>query len=100
MADLTDYIPGGGWTLAAVGLLTVPGVRNQVRPVAKVVVRAGLVVADGLKEFVAEAREQTEDLVAEARADREGTTASPTTEVATEPAKARSRRTSQAEAGV
>jgi hypothetical protein len=72
MEDLVDFIPGGPWTIAAVGLLSVPAVRRQVRPVAKAVVRAGLAAADGLREFVAEAREQTEDLVAEVQAERNG----------------------------
>lgn len=70
MDELFDVIPGGRWTFALVGLLAVPGVRRQLRPVAKAVIKAGLVATDQVKELVAEAREQAGDLVAEARAER------------------------------
>lgn len=74
MDEFFDVIPGGRWTIAALGLLAIPGVRWQLRPVAKAVVRAGLAVTDKTKEMVAEAREQTSDLVAEVRAEREAPT--------------------------
>lgn len=70
MDELFDLVPGGRWTLAAVALFSVPGVRRQLRPVAKGAVRMSLAVTDQFKEFVAEAREQTSDLVAEVRSER------------------------------
>jgi hypothetical protein len=68
--DLPE-IPGGNVTLAAVGLLAVPGVRKQLRPIAKGAIHVGFVVADQLRQFVGEAREQAEDLVAEVRTERQ-----------------------------
>lgn len=71
MDELLDFVPGGRLTVAALALLAVPGVRRQFRPVAKVAVRASLAVTDSMKEMVAEVREQTSDLVAEVRSERE-----------------------------
>lgn len=71
MDEFFDFIPGGRLTVAALGLLAIPGVRRQLRPVAKAAIRTGLTVTDQVKTIVAEAREQTSDLVAEARAERE-----------------------------
>jgi Protein of unknown function (DUF5132) len=95
MDDFIEFIPGGAWTVAAVGLLSVPAVRKQVRPAAKFAVRAGLVVVDGLKGFVAEAREQAEDLVAEVRAEREGDggVSPAASQAGSQPQPARARRT-------
>ena len=62
-------IPGTRIALLGVALLSVPGVRRQLRPVARTVVRAGIMAGDRLREWAAEAREQAEDIVAEARSD-------------------------------
>jgi hypothetical protein len=70
VGGLTETIPGGQFTLLGLGLLAVPSVRRQLRPVAKAAVRGGLAITDQLKGFVAEAREQTSDLVAEVRSER------------------------------
>jgi hypothetical protein len=64
-------IPGGRVALLAVALLSVPSVRRQLRPAARIAVRAGLSAGERLKEWTAEFREQAEDIVAEARADIE-----------------------------
>src|SRR5262249_33164618 len=72
MDEFLDAIPGGRLTLAALALLAVPGVRRQLRPLARAAIRAGLAVTDQVKELIAETREQASDLVAEARAERAG----------------------------
>lgn len=71
MDEFFDVVPGGRLTVAALGLLALPGVRRQLRPVAKAALRAGLAVTDQMKGFVAEAREQTSDLIAEVRSERD-----------------------------
>ena len=73
MADLElmDIVPGSPWLLAGVALLAVPGVRRELRPAAKAGMRAGLAVYERSRTFFAEAREQANDLMAEARQERE-----------------------------
>lgn len=68
---ITGWVPsvliGVGVALAAPILL--PAVVTGVRPLAKVVIKGYLAVADTVKEVVAEAGEQLSDLVAEAKAE-------------------------------
>lgn len=61
---------GVGVALMAPVLFTVVG--SVVRPVAKGVIKGGLMLADTTKEFAAEASEQLSDLVAEARSEYYG----------------------------
>jgi hypothetical protein len=61
--------PGGIWLAAGVALGTAFG--RQLRPVAKSAVKAGMAATERLRELGAEAVEQTQDLVAEARHERE-----------------------------
>ena len=71
MALLDDMLKGGlpgvlvgvGVTLAAPVLL--PAAAAGVRPLAKALIKSGLVVATTVREVVAEAGEQLSDLVAE-----------------------------------
>lgn len=71
---VTGYGPsvaiGVGVALMAPVLFTVVG--SVVRPVAKGVIKGGLMLADTTKEFAAEASEQLSDLVAEARSEYYG----------------------------
>ena len=57
--------PGGALVAFGVGIGAAFG--QQLRPVAKQVVKGGMVAASRLQEFAAEAYEQGQDLVAEAR---------------------------------
>ena len=66
---------GVGVALAAPVLL--PAVATGARPLAKVLIRGGVVVADTVREVVAEAGEQLSDLVAEVQAERTNSTAQP-----------------------
>ena len=95
MDEILDYVPGGRLTVAALALLALPGVRRQLRPAAKAAIRAGLVLTDGVKEMIAEAREQTSDLVAEVRAEREHNAE----DVVAEPSAQRAARKNAKEAG-
>jgi hypothetical protein len=58
---------GVGVAIAAPVLL--PAVGAVIRPVAKGLIKGGLLLADSLQELVAEGQEQLSDLVAEARAE-------------------------------
>lgn len=72
MANLLEDVfelPGSRLVFIAVALLSVPGVRRQLRPAARAAVRAGYFAGERIKEWAGEAREQAEDIVAEARAD-------------------------------
>jgi hypothetical protein len=78
MALLEDTVGGalGGWTgglvvgigTAVVGPSILPSAGSILRPVAKTLIKGGLLVADGVRGIVAEASEQVGDLVAEVRA--------------------------------
>lgn len=76
MALLEDTL--GGWAGIAVGvvvgMIAAPKVAgttgSALRPVAKAVIRGALALSDTMKEVIAEAREQTSDLVAEVQAER------------------------------
>lgn len=63
----TGLLVGIGAALAAPIIL--PAAAAVVRPVAKALIKGYFFVADTVKEVVAEASEQTSDLVAEARAE-------------------------------
>ena len=71
---MTGYGPsvalGVGVALMAPVVFTV--VASVVRPVAKGVIKGGLMLADTTKEYAAEASEQLSDLVAEAQSEYYG----------------------------
>ena len=75
----------GGWgSTVLIGLgvavaapILLPAVGALVRPVAKGVVKGGLLVADSLKELAAEGSEQVSDVVAEAKAEYYSTPSAP-----------------------
>jgi hypothetical protein len=60
--------------VALLAPVLLPLVGTVVRPVAKGVVKGGLMVKDTVVGFVAEAGEQVSDLVAEAKAEHYGKT--------------------------
>jgi len=61
---------GAGTALAATSLLPTAG--STLRPLAKALVRAALLVSESVQALVAEVTEQMGDLVAEVRAERAG----------------------------
>jgi hypothetical protein len=61
--------PGGFWLAAGVAVGAAFG--RQLRPVAKSALKAGMAATERMRELGAEAMEQTQDLVAEARHERE-----------------------------
>lgn len=75
MALLEDVTKGSmsavlvGVAAAVVAPTVLPALASGLRPLAKAVVKGGIMVYDALKETVAEAGEQFNDLVAEARAE-------------------------------
>jgi hypothetical protein len=75
MALFEDITKGGLSTLllgvgaAIVAPTVLPAIGSMLRPLAKVVVKGGVMAYDAVKESVAEAGEQVNDLVAEARAE-------------------------------
>ena len=62
-------LPGGAWLAAGVAIGSAFG--GALRPVAVRVMVAGLAAAERLQEVGAEAYERTQDLIAEARHERE-----------------------------
>jgi hypothetical protein len=74
--DLTKSL-GNSWTanvllgaaVVVLAPLVVPAVLAGMRPVAKAVIKGGVIVFDRTSEMIAEAGEQMSDLVAEARAE-------------------------------
>lgn len=71
LKELTEVL-GSKWGLIGLGaaLLMSGGGKKAVRKAAKGVIKAGLAVSDSTREYVAELKEQTGDLIAEARAER------------------------------
>ncbi len=73
MAVLEDLMKGSlsgvlvGIGVAIVAPTVFPALASGLRPLAKAVVKGGVLVYDAVKETVAEAGEQINDLVAEAR---------------------------------
>jgi hypothetical protein len=65
---LEGIIPGGPWL--AVGIVLGAALGGRLRPLAKGVLKTGLAVTDRLQGVAGEAVERTQDLVAEARAER------------------------------
>ena len=65
--SLSAVLVGVGVALLAPTVL--PALGSSLRPLAKALVKGGVVVYDAVKESVAEAGEQFNDLVAEARAE-------------------------------
>ena len=47
----------------------ISGIRSAMRPMAKELIKGGIVAIDAFSEFVAETGEQIKDLVAEAKAE-------------------------------
>jgi hypothetical protein len=86
MALLDDMLKGGlpgvlvgvGVALAAPVLL--PAAAAGARPLAKVLIKGGLLVAATVREVVAEAGEQLSDLVAEVQEESDGAATAPHTE--------------------
>jgi hypothetical protein len=66
---LEAIVPGGA--LVAIGVAVGAAFGKQLRPIAKQAVKAGMVVGDQVRVAAAEAAERAQDLVAEARAERE-----------------------------
>ena len=75
MALIEDITKGGlstmlvGVGVAMVAPTVLPVVGSALRPLAKAVIRGGVMMYDAVKESAAEAGEQINDLVAEARAE-------------------------------
>jgi Protein of unknown function (DUF5132) len=76
MALLDDMFKGGvpgilvGIGVALVAPIFLPAAATGARPLAKALIKGALVMADSVKEVVAEAGEQLSDLVAEVQAER------------------------------
>lgn len=80
MGEPLEVVAGGaGWGLAAG--LAIGGIGGRgLRPALNAVVRAGLTVGDRVGQWTAEMREQMDDGVTEARADRSAVPATGTVE--------------------
>lgn len=70
--NMTTVMVGLGVAMVAPTVL--PALASGLRPLAKAVVKGGVTLYDAAKEGVAEAGEQVNDLVAEARAEMENGT--------------------------
>lgn len=72
MGELFESLMGGaGWGLGigvAIGAVTVAG--KGLRPIVKEAVKAGMAAGDRVQGWTAEAREQFDDIIAEAKAER------------------------------
>jgi hypothetical protein len=87
MALIEDVFKGwGGMALGVVvGAVVAPALGSAtgttLRPLAKATIKGFLAVSDGVREIVAEAREQVSDMVAEIHAERneQGSHSAPTT---------------------
>lgn len=66
-------IVSGKWGLIGLGALVVfsGSGRKVVRAAAKGLIRTGMEVSDGTREFIAELKEQGSDLIAEVKAERQ-----------------------------
>jgi hypothetical protein len=71
LKELAEVL-GSKWGLIGLGalLLVSGGGKKAVRKAAKGVIKAGLAVSDSTREYVAELKEQTSDLIAEAKAEK------------------------------
>ena len=63
------FVPGGGWLMVGVVLGTAFG--DRLRPLAKTALKTGMALAERAQEAGMEAIERGQDLVAEARYERE-----------------------------
>ncbi|MDN5940697.1 MAG: DUF5132 domain-containing protein [Nitrospira sp.] len=85
MSILEDVLKGSwGTALVGVGIALVaptvlPAVGAAIRPLLKEAIKGGLLLYDTVKESVAEAGEQVNDMVAEVRAEAEEGDGSPET---------------------
>lgn len=85
MAILEDVLKGSwGAALVGVGVALVaptvlPAIGAAIRPLAKSVIKGGVLLYDTVKESIAEAGEQVNDMVAEVRAEVEEVEESPET---------------------
>jgi Protein of unknown function (DUF5132) len=76
MALIEDIFKGGvpgilvGVGIALAAPILLPAAATGARPLAKALIKGALVMADSVKEVVAEAGEQLSDLVAEVQAER------------------------------
>jgi hypothetical protein len=76
MALIEDMFKGGvpgilvGVGIALAAPILLPAAATGARPLAKALIKGALVMADSVKEVVAEAGEQLSDLVAEVQAER------------------------------
>jgi hypothetical protein len=77
----TELIPG---MIIGVAAALLPGIGPKLRPLLKSTVRAGYSMVQKTREMVAEATEQVQDVVAEARA--EGADSSPKPDISHTPA--------------
>jgi hypothetical protein len=76
--EITEGLGGGslastlliGATVVVLAPLVLPTTFAGLRPIAKTLVKGGILVYDTAREMVAEAGEQMSDLVAEARSER------------------------------
>ena len=72
MGELFESLMGGaGWGVGiglAIGAVAVVG--RGVRPVVKEALKAGMAAGERVQEWTAEAREQFDDIVAEAKSER------------------------------
>lgn len=77
MALIEDVLKGwGGMAVGVVvGAVAAPALGGatgtRLRPLAKATIKGILAVSDGVREIVAEAREQVSDMVAEIKAERQ-----------------------------
>jgi hypothetical protein len=85
MALLDEVFSGWGPTvlvgvgIALVAPVLIPAVGAVVRPVAKELIKGGLLVLDSARELLAEGQEQLSDLAAEARSEYAADTNTKTT---------------------
>jgi hypothetical protein len=72
VGDLFESLLGGaGWGLGigvAIGAVTVAG--KGLRPIVKEAIKAGMAAGERVQGWTAEAREQFDDIIAEAKAER------------------------------
>jgi hypothetical protein len=77
LEDIGEGLGGLGWLGAGLGVVIlapalVRGLGRGLRPVAKGALKGGMALTDKTREVLAETSERWHDLVAEARAEREG----------------------------
>lgn len=73
MEEILDVIPGG-WGIVAIGAAALLVMRGGLRPVAKGVMKGYLAAAEGFGRATAEAKEELQDVYAEAKSERQAPT--------------------------